>query len=352
MHERRISGHELTSLMYGTGASRLAWVAAAVVLAVVLLDVLLLAFAGLLFAVFLRSLSDWLSTHARVSSGAALLIVASGLAALAAFGLWRIAPDVGHQMDQLVADAPALIDDATSALESYGWGRWFLDHAGNAGDWLTEPRTVGRAATLLGSTIGLLGTGLVILLVGLFIASEPATYRNGILRLVPVAGRAKAEEVLRDIWHVLRAWLLGKLVAMAVIFLATWGGLSLLGIPIALTLALLAGALTFIPNIGPVLAAIPAVLLGLQQGTSTALAVAGLYAGTQAIESYVLTPLIQRKAASLPPAITLLAQVAMGLVAGGVGLLLATPLIAAILAVARALTPPLVDPSPHEGHQP
>lgn len=329
--------------MYGAGVTRAAWIIGAVALAVVLFDVLLLAFAGVLFAVFLRTLSDGLSSHARLSSGKALLIVVVVLAAVTVLAIWKIAPDVGHEIDQLIADAPALADDATSSLESYAWGRWLLDRADGTADWLTEPRALGRAATVVGSSIGLLGTGLVLLLVGLFIAIEPSPYRLGILRLVPVARRTKADELMADVWRVLRAWLLGKLVAMAAIFAVTWAGLALLGIPIALTLALLAAALTFIPNFGPVVAAIPAVLLALQQGMTTALAVAGLYAGAQAIESYILTPLIQRKTVSLPPAITLLAQVAMGLIAGGMGLLLATPLMAAILTVARGITPPVED---------
>lgn len=329
--------------MYGTGATRVVWIVGAAALAIVLFDVLLLAFAGVLFAVFLRTFSDALSAHTRISSGWALLIVVVLLAGLMTLAAWKAAPDVAHEVDQLVADAPKLMDQATDSLKSYAWGRWALDRADGTADWLAEPRTVRRAASVVSSSIGLLGTSLVILLVGLFIAIEPSPYRRGILRLVPIAGRAKAGELLGEVWRVLRAWILGKLVAMTAIFIVTWGGLALLGVPIALTLALLAAALTFIPNFGPILAAIPAVLLGLQQGTGTALAVAGLYAGAQALESYVLTPLIQRKAVSLPPAVTLLAQVAVGLVAGGIGLLLATPLIAAILAIARGLTPPLAD---------
>lgn len=329
--------------MYGTGGIRVAWIVGAVVLAVVLFDVLLLAFAGVLFAVFLRTLSGALSSRAGISSGKALVIVLVALTVATALAAWKAAPDVAHEADELIADAPGLVDDATASLESYAWGRWLVAQADGAADWLTEPGTVRRAASVVGSALGLVGTGFVILLVGLFIAIEPRPYRHGLLRLVPVERRKKANEILDDVGRVLRGWLLGQLAAMAVIFVVTWVGLTLLGVPIALTLALLAAAMTFVPNFGPVLAAIPAVLLGLEQGTTTALAVAGLYVGSQLIETYVLTPLIQRKAVSLPPAITLLAQVAMGLTAGGIGLLLATPLTAAILTVARALTPPVVD---------
>jgi predicted PurR-regulated permease PerM len=335
--------------MYGTGATRLAWIVGGVVLAVVMLDVLLLVFAGILFAVFLRTLSGLVSRHTPISQGWALVMVIVLIAAATGVVALRVAPDVADEVDQLIATAPQLLDDATSSLEAHSWGRWLLDRADGTTDWLAEPRTMRRAASMVGSTIGLVSTGFVILLVGLFIAAEPRVYRDGVLRLVPRERRGRAREILDDVGRVLRAWLLGKLIAMAAIFVVTWAGLALLGVPIALTLALLAAALTFIPNFGPVLAAIPAVLLGLQQGTPTALGVVGLYVGAQAVESFVLTPLIQRKAVSLPPALTLVAQVAMGVVAGGLGLLLATPIAAAVLTIVRGLTPPVRDDESNDG---
>lgn len=105
-------------------------------------------------------------------------------------------------------------------------------------------------------------------------------------------------------------------------------GLWLLDIPLALILGLIAAILTFIPNIGPILALAPAVLFGLTVSPEQALYVTLLYISIQAVESYVLTPLVQRKTIELPRALTLATQVFLGVSLGGLGVALATPLTA------------------------
>jgi predicted PurR-regulated permease PerM len=120
----------------------------------------------------------------------------------------------------------------------------------------------------------------------------------------------------------------------------TWLGLTLLGVPLALILAVLAGLLAFIPNIGPVIAAVPAVLLSLLEGPQMALYVALLYIGVQTVESYLITPFIQRRTVSLPPALTIAAQFLLGMQAGGFGLFVATPLAAVGLTLAQRLRSP------------
>jgi predicted PurR-regulated permease PerM len=124
---------------------------------------------------------------------------------------------------------------------------------------------------------------------------------------------------------------------MAVVGVATGIGLWLLGIPLAFILALIAGLLTFIPNIGPILSAVPAVLLGLVQGPQTALWVVLLYAGVQMVESWALAPYVDRKTVYLPPGLTIFAQLLLALVGGVLGLTVATPLTAAIVVVVTML---------------
>jgi predicted PurR-regulated permease PerM len=114
-------------------------------------------------------------------------------------------------------------------------------------------------------------------------------------------------------------------------------GLWLLGVPLALTVALLTAALGFIPNIGPVVSAVPAVLLALTQGPAQALYVALLYLGVQSFDGYVVTPLVQQRTVSLPPALLLLAQVLLGVLLGGVALTLATPLAVVALVLVKKL---------------
>lgn len=124
---------------------------------------------------------------------------------------------------------------------------------------------------------------------------------------------------------------------MAVIGILTAVGLALLDIPLAVVLALIAALLSFIPNIGPVLSAAPAVLLGLVESPQKALAVAGLYLGIQFVESYILAPIVDRKTIYLPPALTVVTQLTMALVAGLLGVALATPLLAMVVVLVRTL---------------
>lgn len=330
--------------MTGRELRRLVLVVAAVAAALVLLDVVLLAFAGVLVAVFLRGIADPLARRTGMPGGAAVAIVVLALAlALGGVGWWA-ADDVAKEADALIAAAPELAADATASLREYGWGRWILDHGDDATTWLSDSGAVRRATRMVGSGVGLVGSMFVILVLGIFLAAEPRVYERGALRLVPGAHRPCARAILADAGGALRMWLLAKVIAMVAIFAATWIGLSLLGVPLALILALVAGLLTFIPNFGPVLSAIPAVLLALPEGLTTVLGVIGLYVGVQVIESNFLSPLIERKAIALPPALTLVGQAALALLAGPLGLFVATPLVAVALTAGRHLTEPLEEP--------
>ena len=330
--------------MTGGDARRLVLILGAVALLVLLLDVVLLAFAGVLFAVFLRALADPLARRTGLPGLASvgLVVLALALGILAAG--WWAADDVAREADALIVKAPELAEEATAFLRDYGWGRWLLEQGDEVGAWISEPGTVRRATRLVGTGFGLVGSVFVILVLGLFLALEPGLYLRGALRLVPAPHRARARAILTDGGAALRMWLLSKMIAMVVIFAATWIGLGLLGVPLAMTLAVVAALLAFIPNFGPVLAAIPAVLLALSVGTTTALGVVALYVGVQLVESSVLTPVIERKAVALPPALTLVGQAALALVAGPLGLVVATPLVAVALTAGRHLTTPLDEP--------
>ena len=217
-------------------------------------------------------------------------------------------------------------------LERYGWGRSLLDEL--------RPRnllTTDNAAPTLSASFGLLGDLVVILLIGLYLAVDPGIYARGLRVLVAPSLRPRAAEVLDDVGDTLQGWLVAQLLSMSVIGVLTLLGLWLLGIPLAPVLALIAALLTFIPNIGPVLAAVPAILLGLADGPMAALWVALLYTAIQTAESYFITPLIQQRAIALPPALILSAQLLMGTLFGILGLALATPLAAAGLTLTRKL---------------
>ena len=132
-------------------------------------------------------------------------------------------------------------------------------------------------------------------------------------------------------------WLIGKIGSMIVIALLTWIGLSIIGVPLALTLGLIAGLLSFIPNFGPILSAIPAILLAFVDNPVTALYVIGLFIGVQLIESNLVTPWIERQTVELPPALTITAQLILTVLIGGLGLVLATPILAVLMVLIQMI---------------
>jgi predicted PurR-regulated permease PerM len=124
---------------------------------------------------------------------------------------------------------------------------------------------------------------------------------------------------------------------MLIIGVLTTAGLSILGVPLALSLGIFAALLTFIPNFGPIIAVLPAVLFALVESPTKALYVLALYIGIQMIESYLITPLIERETVSLPPVLTIFFQIFLGVLVGGLGLILATPLLTVIIVLVKML---------------
>ena len=310
-----------------------------------LVDVLLLTFAGVLIAVLLRAPADWLSARTRMSPNLAIALVLVVLTAALGGAVWAIAPEVGRQFDELLTQMPGAARELSASLEQYGWGRWLVARAQSTGEMLARPEALQGAGRALSTTFGALASVFVVAVVGLWVTLQPRVYIDNGARLLPVAMRPRVLALVGECGQALRRWLLGCLVSMLVVTAATSVGLWLLGVPLALVLALLAGSMVFIPNFGPVLAAIPALLLALTQGPTAALWVGVLYVGVQVVENTIITPLIQRQAVSLPPALTMVAQAAMGVLAGGLGVIIAVPATAlALLIVRRLHVDPLEDP--------
>ncbi|MBV1796816.1 AI-2E family transporter [Siccirubricoccus sp. G192] len=304
-----------------------------VLLAWRLSDVLLLGFGGVLVAVLLRNLARGLARLTGLRTGAALAAVALGLVALAALFVVSVGPQVATQFEQLWQALPQAMEGFRSFVARYDWGRDLLEAGG-------PPRAgtlVNLATGLLGTVFNALSDALLVLVVALFLAADPAPYRGGLLRLVPPARRARGGEVLDALADGLWRWILGQSVAMLCIGAITATGLMLLGIPLALALGILAGLLNFIPYLGPILSGAPAVLIAFAQGPTDALYTLLLFVFIQSLEGYVLTPMLQRQAVSIPPALGILAIVGLGSLFGAYGVLFATPLLLVIIVLVRML---------------
>ncbi len=301
-------------------------------------DVLLLVFAAVLLAVALRSLSDPVGRVTGLSESWSLALVSTVLVSTIAGAALLLAPRVSAQVDELTVNLPRAFDALVERANRYGWARRLTAEVPPPGQLIKGGGGVlARVTGVFSTALGALVNAAIVIAVGLYLAADPRLYTSGLLRLVPSARRPRAREVLAQLASTLRRWLAGRLVLMTVNAALTWAGLSLLGVPLALTLGLLAGLLNFVPNVGPVIAGVPAVLIALTQSPQQALYVLLLYVVLQTVDGYVFTPLVQKRTVELPPALTITAQVFLGVLLGAFGVVFATPLTAAVMVLVRML---------------
>ena len=189
----------------------------------------------------------------------------------------------------------------------------------------------------LQSTVSIFAGIILVFFVAIYIAVSPDTYHQGLVRLFPKADREKAGEVLTITATVLRRWLVTQLIAMVVIGVVTTIALTMLDVRAAFALGLIAGLLEFVPTIGPILSAVPAIAMALLDSPEKALLVTLLYVGIQFAENHLLIPMLMSEGLDLPPALTIVAQALMALVFGFLGLLVAVPFVAAALVPIKLL---------------
>ena len=189
----------------------------------------------------------------------------------------------------------------------------------------------------LSSTFAVFAGLLLIVFLSIYIGAEPDLYHAGLMHLFPHHARKRAGEVLSAMATVLRRWLVTQLIAMVVIGTITTVVLLALDVKAAFALGALAGLLEFVPTIGPLLSAIPAVAMGFLDSPDKALAVAIAYGAIQFLENHLLIPLLMKGGVNLPPALTIVSQALMALLFGFLGLMVAVPLLAAIMVPVKML---------------
>jgi predicted PurR-regulated permease PerM len=301
-------------------------------------EVILLAFAGLLLAIFLRGLADWVNQHTSLGDGWALAVVLLALIAGIVLGTWLLAPALVQQGEQLTQRLPQAAEQLRQRITQSPLGQRLVAQIPQPTQLVpTGTNVLARVTGIFSTLLGVLVNVVIVLFIGIYLAADPELYTSGIVHLVPLSKRKRAREVLSTIGYTLKRWLLGRLAIMAINGAITALGLWLLGIPLPFTLGLLTAILNFIPNIGPILAGIPAVLLALPQGPTQALYVVLLYLAVQNLEGFVLTPLVQQHNVSVPPALIITAQILLGILFGFLGVLLAVPITAVTLLLVKML---------------
>lgn len=298
------------------------------------LQLVLLAFAGVLLAVMLRTITRWIEHHTRLNG---MLAYAATLALIAAAGglvAWLIAPRAINQMTQVAQSMPTSIHQLEKPLEHSTIGREILAEGHKLaahGDLNQRLPQIARAVA--GGATDLI----IVVVIGFFAALHPRGYKEGLLVIFPEAKRERARTIFNELERQLRWWLFGQMLPMAVLGVASAIGLWVLGVHLPWTLGLVTGLAVFLPYAGTVLAGVPSVLMGLQRSPQTALYVLILYTLLHLAEGYILTPLVQRRAVRLPPVLTILTQFFFWNVSGILGLAVAAPLASAGIVLVKEL---------------
>jgi len=189
---------------------------------------------------------------------------------------------------------------------------------------------VSQTLKLLLGTLSAVGNFFIVIFLGLTFAAQPSVYRNGLLYLAPAKHRARATAIIDKISDTLERWLVAQIVVMTAVFAVTWLGLAVIGIPGSFILGIQAGLLAFIPTVGAIVAGVIVLLASLSSGWIATASAFGLFLGVHALESYILTPILQRQALDIPPATLFAFQILLGIVFGLWGISLALPLMAIV----------------------
>lgn len=297
------------------------------------IDVFLLAFAGVLIAVFLRSINALVKKLFSISDGLSMAITLSLVLLSLILIVLIIVPVVSEQAAKLTEEIQNAWQKLTDFLGTYLNLQPLLSINQKVDvKELFQLRNgiLGSAANIVTTTFGFFGSIFVAAFIGIFVAFEPATYQQHLVSLIPPNKKSEVYEILMAATETLRFWLIGAILSMALVGISTALGLWLIGIELSFILGLLAAILTFIPNIGPVISIIPAVLIAIIQSPMLAIYVIILYVAIQIVESYIITPLIMKKSISVPPALLICFQLMMAILLGGMGLILAAPILVVV----------------------
>ncbi len=292
-------------------------------------SILLLLFGGLLLSIFFQGISNrlhsWTGWHKGITLTLSFFIVFGFISGVT----YLIGNTMVQQYEQFKEGIPKTLESVESYLDDQSWGDKVKDASPSLED--NGDQMMQHASSFFKSTFGFFGDLYAVIFLGLFLMISPKEYKNGVIALVPTTYKPKADHILSKMGNDLKVWLKAQMLEMVFVFTLTAIGALILGAELWLILAIIAGTLTFIPNIGPTLALIPATLIGLMDGPEMALWLIGLFLLVQLLESGVFGPLVRKKMLALPPALVLFFQLLMGAISGAWGILFATPILVVLM---------------------
>lgn len=320
----------------GSNYTKKVWQTVAIValVAVILLlfrtlfNSILLIFVGILVAIFFHGFAGLLHRYLRLPSKASVIVsVLFNLLLLVGF-FWFAGDRLSQQISQMSEQIPQSTQQLKQMFSQSPLGEKAVNYLQSSESTQKTQEFVKQFFT---STFGIFSDIYIILLIGLFFTFGASTYHRGLVHLIPAQAKDRGDAILLKLGNELKEWLKGQIIGVVFIGVLSAVGLLILGIPLVFTLALIAGLMNFIPNFGPIIALVPAVLLGLTQGTNTALYIAIVYTGIQLLQTALFRPFITKKMVDVPPALIIIGQITMGTLGGFWGVLLATPVVLVIM---------------------
>jgi predicted PurR-regulated permease PerM len=299
-------------------------------------QLILLLFAAVLIHCFFMSFAQFIHRVTKLPMGWAKLASVIIVLAVVFFANWLLASPVSDQINMLMTKLPQSLNASKDYLQHHWWGRTMLTIIQDGKNLLMS----NNRSYFLGffsTTFGILGNLYVIILFAGYFLVNPRPYVNGVVDLFPKSKRKRIKKTIHTVYRTLQLWLEGKLLSMLFVAILISIGLYFLGVPLALVLGLMAGLLGFIPNFGHFISVIPAAFIAIPLGMSYVLYVILLYIVVMVIEGSFFTPIVQHHMISMPFAMILIAQVAFGFLTGILGLILATPIVAAIIVAVKML---------------
>ena len=311
---------------------------------------LFLIFAGILFGVFLSAITGLLGRVIGGGHGLRLALVCVLLTGMSAGVMVLGGSTITRQATLLSNTIKPQIVTAKAFLEEHGVDTSFLELGAPASAPAGEPSPstpttprnlpsagaiasgggaiVSQTLKLILGAVSAVGNFFIVIFLGVCFAAQPSVYRSGLLRCVPSSYRPATAEIVDDIGDVLQRWLLAQMITMTAVFAITAIGLKIIGVPGSFILGIQAGLLAFIPTLGAILGGLIIVVASIASGWVAVISAFVLFLAVHALESYILTPLIQRQALDIPPATLFAMQILLGIVFGLWGLALALPLMA------------------------
>jgi predicted PurR-regulated permease PerM len=302
----------------------------------VLPQVLLVIFGAVVTAVLLDGVSNAIARHTPAPRWLALTAFVLLCLTVLAGTFWFMGDRVSEHFRELSERIRDTLEQLTVALQATDWGQRLLQSDA------TDPGILGSAMLgqvggVFSNAIGAVANALILLVVALYLAANPGFYIHNALRLVPAPRRRRYLEVVTATGSALRWWFVGRFSSMAVVGTLTTVGLWIAQVPMPFVLGLIAGLLSFVPFAGPIIAAIPGILVAWGQDQMTALYAVLVYVLVEALESNLITPLIEQRAVSVAPALLIVGQLLFGTLFGLWGVVWATPLLVVLIVMVRKL---------------